>query len=300
MIHPQLQIFRVIAEQGSFTKAGAILHFTPTALMKQMNQLEARIGAKLFERTNHGIKLTQAGEVFLDEAKSLIEHSQLAIGRVMQKVNDDRILKVGASLLNPYQPFLSRWQALSSRMPSINLTLVPFDDDRSKISNVIHALGSTIDLFTGVCDSHLWLDSAQVLHLDDWSIVCAIPRAHELANKPVIEMDDLKNQNIMTLAHNLNLCCDPARAELEEAGAVVLDAPHYYDLSIFNKCAEKNYLLLSLTGWRDVHPGFVLRTIRWKKCNIYKVPFGVIYSLNPSELTLAVVEQLRIATEKQI
>lgn len=297
MIHPQLSIFITVVEQGSFTKAGNILHLTPTALMKQMNQLESRIGTKLLERTNHGVFLTHAGEIFLDEARSFVELNRMAIGHVLQSSGNGRDLKVGTSLLNPFQPFFSRWQAMSADLPQVNFTLVPFEDDHRKTANIVHALGATIDLFAGVCDAKLWQDSVQLLKMDNWNIVCAVPRTHALAEKSVIELEDLRGQNVMSLACSYST---NAHKELQEAGANLHEITYFYDLNLFNKCAQKGYLMLTLIGWRDVHPGFVLRTIRWKNNNTYTVPFGLVYSKTPSELTEWVVEQIKNSQDKDI
>ena len=62
MYNPQLDVFIKTADGGSFTKAADELYISPTAVMKQINSLESRIGVKLIERTNRGISLTEAGE----------------------------------------------------------------------------------------------------------------------------------------------------------------------------------------------------------------------------------------------
>lgn len=75
MVNPQVKIFMAVAESGSFSKAPEKLFVTPTAIMKQINTLEDRLGISLFVRTNHGLKLTAAGESFLQDAKYMAEYS---------------------------------------------------------------------------------------------------------------------------------------------------------------------------------------------------------------------------------
>ena len=58
MYNPQLDTFVTVAERGSFTKAAEELCITPTAVIKQINLLEAKLGLKLFERSHRGLKLT--------------------------------------------------------------------------------------------------------------------------------------------------------------------------------------------------------------------------------------------------
>ena len=51
MYNPQLETFLCVADAGSFNRAAEELYITPTAVIKQMNLLEASLGVKLFERT---------------------------------------------------------------------------------------------------------------------------------------------------------------------------------------------------------------------------------------------------------
>ena len=52
MYNPQLEMFLHVADAGSFNKAAEESYITPTAVIKQINLLEADLGIKLFERTH--------------------------------------------------------------------------------------------------------------------------------------------------------------------------------------------------------------------------------------------------------
>lgn len=56
-----LDAFAACARSGSFTQAAQQLFISPTALIKQINQLEDGLGVKLFLRTPKGLVLTEAG-----------------------------------------------------------------------------------------------------------------------------------------------------------------------------------------------------------------------------------------------
>ena len=84
MYNPQLTTFISVAENGSFTKAADALFITPTAVMKQINTLEERLGIALFDRTNHGLQLTEAGKSFLQDAKYIIDYSDRAIEKARE------------------------------------------------------------------------------------------------------------------------------------------------------------------------------------------------------------------------
>lgn len=54
MYNPQLDTFLRVEDTGSFNKAAEESYITPTAVIKQINLLEAELDVKLFERTHRG------------------------------------------------------------------------------------------------------------------------------------------------------------------------------------------------------------------------------------------------------
>lgn len=85
MHNPQIETFIAVAESGSFSKAAEKFFISPTAIMKQINSLEDRLGIKLFVRSNHGLTLTEVGESFLVDAKYIMDYSARSIERAREK-----------------------------------------------------------------------------------------------------------------------------------------------------------------------------------------------------------------------
>lgn len=66
MRHVQnLRAIALIARAGSIRKAAEQLHIVPSALTRQVQDLEEELGALLFERQPRGVRLTAAGELFV-------------------------------------------------------------------------------------------------------------------------------------------------------------------------------------------------------------------------------------------
>ena len=57
----QLSRFVAVADEGQITRAAQKLHMAQPALSQSISQLEAQVGAALFERNARGVKLTAAG-----------------------------------------------------------------------------------------------------------------------------------------------------------------------------------------------------------------------------------------------
>lgn len=74
MYNPQLETFIRVADAGSFSKAAEQSYITPTAVIKQINLLEADLDVKLFERTHRGLTLTKAGMSLYNDTKYVIQY----------------------------------------------------------------------------------------------------------------------------------------------------------------------------------------------------------------------------------
>lgn len=68
-----LSMFVATAELGSFSRAAEQLGKTPSALTKAVGHLEAELGAQLFERSTRRIALTEAGRLYLETARLVLQ-----------------------------------------------------------------------------------------------------------------------------------------------------------------------------------------------------------------------------------
>lgn len=75
-----LRYFVAVAGELNFTKAARLVRIAQPALSRQIRQLEDEVGVRLLERDSQGVRLTEAGTAFLAEARSLLAHSERAIG----------------------------------------------------------------------------------------------------------------------------------------------------------------------------------------------------------------------------
>lgn len=75
----QLRQFVAVAEELHFRRAAMRLHMTQPPLTVAMRQLEDVVGTRLLERSRHGVKLTEAGQRFLDEARYLLAQADRAV-----------------------------------------------------------------------------------------------------------------------------------------------------------------------------------------------------------------------------
>lgn len=74
-----LRYFIAVAEELNFTRAADRLHMAQPPLSQQIQQLEAQLGFQLFHRTKRTVTLTEAGQVFFEEAQKILLQVDRAI-----------------------------------------------------------------------------------------------------------------------------------------------------------------------------------------------------------------------------
>ena len=291
MYDPALDTFIAVAECGSFTKAAQRLYISSTAVMKQMNALERRLELKLLDRTPSGVRLTPAGEIIFRDAQFIIGYSKRSItdARAAMNTRNDTF-RVGTSLLNPAKPFMDLWYRVNSEFPEHKLHLVPFEDDHEGILSEIGKLGEKFDFLIGVCDSRIWLSMCQFLPLGRYRKMVAVSRDHPLAAKERLEISDLYGETLMMVRRGDSGVNDFLRNDMEKNHPMIRieDTAQFYDMAVFNRCAETQNVLLTIECWQDVHPGLISIPVNWD----YSIPYGLLYSKDAPEDVLKFVDAI--------
>lgn len=89
-----LRYFVAVASHGSFNRAAEILHLTQPPLSRQVKDLEEELGVALLVRGSNSVKLTEAGELFYEEAREVLARADDAVRRVRGETGKE-ILRVG-------------------------------------------------------------------------------------------------------------------------------------------------------------------------------------------------------------
>ena len=296
MFDGRLETFVKVAECGSFTKAADDLYLTPTAVMKQINALEKELEVALFERTNHGLRITKAGESFLQDARYILEY----VSRAEQKAREifegenRRSIRIGTSVMTPAKFILDVWSQIQSRMPTLKIELIPFENNPVNSVEILRNLGQHIDVVAGLYDEN-FLKERRCLaaHMYDKKILLAVPVSHALSAESLITPAKLKSRKVLFIRRGWNVYVDNLRDKLEASGVRTEDF-EMFNISAYNRAVTENTPIITVEGWEDVHPLLKLIPADWKD----SIPFGVFYSPKPSKLVKRFIDLLRsIAAE---
>lgn len=282
MYNKYLDIFVEVANQGSFSKASEKLFISSTAIMKQMNLMENDLGVKLFERTNQGIKITEAGRQIYKDAKHIIDYSKKAIANVQRlQGTKNTIITVGTSIICPCKPLMDIWYKVSDSYPNYKIKIVPFEDTSVNSIQTFRVKDDDFDLIISPNDSAEWKKSCNFLELGKSTYVASMPRNHRLANKKVIDWKDFNNETVMMITEGDSPTTNSLRNTiLANSKNVTIDPVSFlYNIDAFNRCEEKGYILMSLNSWEHVHPSLVSIPLKQE----FKVPYGIVYAKEPSK-----------------
>lgn len=107
-----LRYFLAVAEHRGFTRAAAVLGIQQPPLSQQVRDLERELGYALFRRLPRGVALTEGGEVFLEEARSVLAALERGVKRAAQAAQGTAgSLSLGftsSAVMHPYAPGLVR------------------------------------------------------------------------------------------------------------------------------------------------------------------------------------------------
>jgi len=136
-----LRYFVAAAEAENVSRAAVKLHVSQPGISRQIRDLEEEIGFPLFKRSPKSLKLTEAGKVFLDEAKSVLQ-------RADEAVNNARAAAAGA-----------RDELHVGYAPSLTVKILPpalrrFQQQFPKVRVSLHDL-STEEMLAGLRDGTL-------------------------------------------------------------------------------------------------------------------------------------------------
>jgi LysR family transcriptional regulator, benzoate and cis,cis-muconate-responsive activator of ben and cat genes len=126
-----LRYFISVAETENVSRAALKLHISQPALSRQIRDLEEEIGVLLLERTAKSVSLTQAGRVFLPEARAVLQRADQAIKQAQAVAGANTELHVGYSPTPSARLLPVILRAYQRAMPDVRVRLHDWRNDEN-------------------------------------------------------------------------------------------------------------------------------------------------------------------------
>lgn len=189
-----LRYFIAAAEEENISRAALKLHVSQPGISRQIRDLEQEIGFDLFQRTAKSLKLTEAGKVFLKEARAVLHRTDEAVKNARAVSSGSGELHVG------YAPSLT-----ALFLPQ---TLRAFQSTNPKVRVKLHDC-STEEMLAGLRAGRLQLAFTvrvdprvmREFHFTELTrdkLLLALPPNHHLAKNRVVKLEDVVREPLVS------------------------------------------------------------------------------------------------------
>lgn len=126
----QLRYFVAVAEEKNFSRAAERLHVSQPPLSTQVKALEGELGVELFRRSNRGVALTVAGQLFYDEVRIVLRRLEQARLKAQSAGRGDiGLLAVGFVSIVDYGVLPPTLKCFRAQFPGVEVELHEFTTD---------------------------------------------------------------------------------------------------------------------------------------------------------------------------
>jgi LysR family transcriptional regulator, benzoate and cis,cis-muconate-responsive activator of ben and cat genes len=181
-----LRYFVAVAEELNFSRAAERLHMAQPPLSVAIRQLEQEIGASLFVRTTHEVRLTEAGTALLGGARRTLDEAQAAVIAAQRAAAGELgSLHIGYNWSARFETLPALGQAFGHRYPDVEL-----------LAEEMRPSGMPAALRSGTIDVALALypelaDGLSYRTIRREPVVALLASTHPLALEPEVELGAL-------------------------------------------------------------------------------------------------------------
>jgi DNA-binding transcriptional LysR family regulator len=197
-----------VAEERNFSRAAVHCNLSQPALSRRVQMVEEALGTKLFDRQTRRVRVTQAGKLFVREARRTLEQSRRTASLVQAFAQQkSRPVVVGLSIL--------------ADLPRLHTLIKEAERGSTGSSLAIHA-AHTPELVTGllrgevdlvVIDLPLQGRSIRTFRLATEPLAVALPDNLTLSKQPAPQLGELNTVPLVLLSQAI----DPGRAIIDRA-----------------------------------------------------------------------------------
>jgi len=290
----QLQYFLAVAEELNFSRAAARLQIAQPPLSRQIRQLEQELGVELFRRTKRRVELTEAGRLFLEEARQILSQVEQGV-RVAQRASRGEIgrLVVGFEGSSTYDVIPVSLKVYRERFPEVDLVVYAMTTEeqiQALLENRI-GIGFAVSPFN---DKRLAIE----IILRE-ALILAIPENHPLVARNEVRVRELEGEPFIMFQRNrgcglydqvISLC------QLAGFSPRVIQEADEMQVMLGFVAAGLGITLLSASAQQFQRPGVVYRTLQ---PSTPKVTLALVCRReDPSAVLQAFIEVVRECTRR--
>jgi DNA-binding transcriptional LysR family regulator len=194
-----LRYFVIVAEEQNATRAAARLHVSQPPLSRQIRDLEEELGVELFHRTAKSLALTEAGKIFLGEARAILLRVDQAVETVRAAANPKQgKLRVGYAPSLTVRILPTALKMFEREHPGVRVSL----HDLSSEECIQRLSAGKIDLALTVRPPVSRMRGLVFEKLANYPVCCAVGTSHSLAGKKAVALGELKKERFIVYSRD--------------------------------------------------------------------------------------------------
>ncbi len=212
-----MRYFVAVAEELHFTRAAERLHIGQPPLSHQIQMLEEEVGAALFARTKRWVRLTEAGRLFLEDARRILALSEQA-AETARRASRGEVgeLRIGFTSATPFTAFFPNViNTYRKRFPDVRLSL----KEMATMRQIMAIEERSLDIGF-VRPPEVQIPAAvELTALRDDPLLLVMPTHHRLARKSVVPFQECIDEPFVMYPQNAGTGIYPQFVRLcREAG----------------------------------------------------------------------------------
>ena len=292
----QLHCFVAVAEELHFRRAAERIGLAQTALSAQVRNLEEELGFPLFFRTTRHVSLTQAGSVFLDEVRAVLDRLDKGVEAARCAATSElerlRIGGIDAALVWFLPPILKR---MHKQFPSLHLPLTEVNASTEQVRELLrHRVDVAFFRPPVAIEGVTW----EVLFEE--KVLVALPENHPLAKESDINVGQIAAEPLIGYpAHARPLLHAMVKESFAEADTRPNISLEVIEKSTLLKLVSQELGIGLVPQWVSLgtHENIVFRPFSGARS---KLDFGVAWRENDTSPTLKTFLQMAREEAKRV
>ncbi len=170
-----LEYVLALAEERSMTRAAQKLFISQPTLTKYITRLEADLGVQLFDRSTQPIRITRAGQVFIEDMQKIQNREMIMRSRLKAIGRDAATFSIGIATIRAEYVLPRVVPGFLAKHPHVSI------NTDARIENVLESAVAAGELDAAVGALTLAYDELEYMFLREDEVLLLISREHPAA-----------------------------------------------------------------------------------------------------------------------
>jgi len=193
-----LRLIKAIVEEGSITRAMAVLHLTQSALSYQLKEAELQIGTLIFYRRNKKLILTPVGKKLYETANKVIKELDAAESEIKKMMNGENgVIRISTECYTSYHWLPAVLKKFKGEFPNVEIEII-FEATHRPIEKLVAA-----ELDLAITSNPEQAEKIEFIRLFSDEMFAVVCNQHPWAKRDYVEAEDF--QDVSLIIHSLPL-----------------------------------------------------------------------------------------------